>query len=49
MKGHPTRVTVQPERYSGFDEDRWWQTRNGIRTEIIEFQKLALDIILHPL
>jgi hypothetical protein len=49
MKGRLAHVTVQPERYSGFDEDRWWQTRGGIRAEIIEFQKLALDFILHPL
>ncbi len=48
MIGHPTRVIVQPARYSSFDPDRWWETRSGIRTEIVEFQKLALDIILHP-
>ena len=48
MKGHRTRVTVQPARYSSFDPDRWWETRSGIRTEIVEFQKLALDVILHP-
>jgi hypothetical protein len=48
MKGHPTRVIVQPARYSSFDPDRWWETRSGIRTEIVELQKLALDIILHP-
>ena len=48
MKGHPTRVMVQPARYSSFDPDRWWETRSGIRAEIVEFQKLALDIILHP-
>jgi hypothetical protein len=49
MKGHPTRVTVQPARYSGFDPDRWWETRSGIRTEIVEFQKLVLEVILHPM
>jgi hypothetical protein len=49
MKGHATRVTIQAERYSSFDPDRWWQTRTGIRTEIIEFQKLMLDVVLHPL
>ena len=49
MKGHPTRVTVQPARYSNFDPDRWWETRGGIRTEIIELQKLMLDIVLHPI
>jgi hypothetical protein len=48
MRGHPTRVIVQPARYSSFDPDRWWETRSGIRAEIVEFQKLALDIILHP-
>jgi hypothetical protein len=49
MKGHPTRVTVQPARYSSFDPDRWWKTRGGIRTEIVELQKLVLDVILHPM
>jgi hypothetical protein len=49
MKGHPTRVTVQPARYSIFDPDRWWQTRGGIRTEINELQKLVLDVVLHPI
>jgi hypothetical protein len=48
MKGHSTRVTVQAEPYSGFDPDRWWETRGGIRTEIQEFQKLVLSLILHP-
>jgi hypothetical protein len=48
MKGHPTRVTVQPARYSNFDPDRWWETRTGIRKEIIEFQELALDVVSHP-
>jgi hypothetical protein len=48
MKGHPTRVTVQPARYSSFDPDRWWKTRSGVRTEIIEFQKLLLEVALHP-
>jgi hypothetical protein len=49
MKGQTTRVTVQAERYSSFDPDRWWETRTGIRTEIIEFQKLVLDLVLHPM
>ena len=29
IKGHATRVTVQPARYSSFDPDRWWETRSG--------------------
>jgi hypothetical protein len=49
MKGHPTRVTVRPARYSNFDPDRWWETRGGVRTEIIELQKLVLDVVLHPM
>ena len=49
MKGHPTRVTVQPVRYSEFNPDQWWKTRGGVRTEIIEVQKLVLDAVLHPL
>jgi len=49
MKGHPTRVTVQPARYSSFDPDRWLETRGGVRTEIVELQKLVLEAILHPL
>lgn len=49
MKGHPTRVTVRPARYSSFDPDRWWETRGGVRTEIVELQKLVLDVVLHPM
>ena len=49
MKGHAVRVTVQAERYSNFDPDRWWETRGGVRTEIIELQKLVLDVVLHPM
>ena len=50
MKGHATRVTVKPARYTtNFDPDRWWETRSGIRTEIVELQKLLLDIVLHPM
>jgi hypothetical protein len=49
MKGHPTRVMVQPARYSPFDPDRWWETREGVRTEIVELQKLVLEVVLHPL
>jgi hypothetical protein len=49
MKGHPTRVTVQPSRYSSFDPDHWWKTRGGVRTEITELQKLVLDAVQHPM
>jgi hypothetical protein len=49
MKNHQTRVTVRPARHSTFDPDRWWQTRSGVRIEIIELQKLLLDILRHPI
>jgi len=49
MRGHSTRVTIQPERYPDFDPDRSWVARGGIRKEIIELQKLVLDMILHPI
>jgi len=49
MKGHQTRVMVQPSRYSGFDPDRWWKTRGGIRTELMELQRLGFELVLHPM
>jgi hypothetical protein len=49
MSGRRTHVTVQPSRYSSFDPDRWWETRGGVRSEIIELQKLLLDFVLHPM
>ncbi len=48
MEGHPTRITVHAARYSSFDPDRWWETRGGVRIEIVELQKLLLDVMLHP-
>jgi hypothetical protein len=49
MKGHETRVRVHPARYSPFDPNRWWETRGGTRTEVVELEKLLLDILLHPI
>jgi hypothetical protein len=49
MKGHATRVMVKPVRYTNFDPDRWWETRGGLRTEIVELQKLLFEIVLHPM
>jgi len=48
MNGHQTRVSVQSASYSNFDPDRWWESRGGIRTEIVELEKLVLDVVLHP-
>lgn len=49
MKGRQTKVTVRPARYSAFNADRWWATRDGIRSGIVEFEKLILDLLRHPL
>jgi hypothetical protein len=49
MKGHPTRVMVHPARYSSFDPDQWWKTRNGVRIGIVELQKLVFEAVLHPM
>jgi uncharacterized SAM-binding protein YcdF (DUF218 family) len=49
MEGIPTHMTVRAARYSDFDPDRWWETHGGVRTELVELQKLLLDVVLHPL
>jgi len=49
LKDRAARVAIRYSRYSPFDPDRWWQRRDGIRTGIVEFEKLALDIVHHPL
>jgi hypothetical protein len=49
IRGHRLSVSVRSARYSSFDPDRWWETRGGIRTEIVEFQKLLLDVARHPI
>lgn len=49
VQGHRVRVAVRSARFSTFDPDRWWETRGGIRTEIVELQKLLLDIVRHPI
>jgi len=49
MRDQPTSVAIRPARYADFDAERWWQTRDGARDAIIEWQKLVLDYVLHPL
>lgn len=48
LEGFNTRVTIRSTRYSPFDPDRWWQSRDGTRTAVVELQKLLLDFALHP-
>jgi hypothetical protein len=42
-------VIVRSTRYDPFDPDRWWQTRDGVRTELIELEKLLVEVVRHPL
>jgi hypothetical protein len=49
MQGQPTKIAIRSSRYSDFNPDCWWRTRGGVRIEIIELQKLVLDILRHPL
>jgi uncharacterized SAM-binding protein YcdF (DUF218 family) len=48
MRGVPVRVVVRASPFSAFDPDSWWLTRTGIRTQIIETEKLLLDFVSHP-
>lgn len=48
MRGRQIRVAVRSARYSSFDPENWWHSREGVRTEIIELQKLLLDVARHP-
>jgi len=49
LQGTATKITIRSARYSAFDPNRWWLTRDGTRTEIVELQKLVLDVLRHPL
>jgi len=49
LDGHLTKVLIRSARFSSFDPDRWWQTHDGIRTGIVELEKLLLDIARHPI
>lgn len=48
MSGYDISMAIRPSRYSAFDPDQWWRSRGGIRTGIVELQKLVLDFALHP-
>jgi uncharacterized SAM-binding protein YcdF (DUF218 family) len=48
LRGSSLAVTVVSSRYSNFNPDSWWQSRYGTRMEIIEGQKLLLDVLRHP-
>jgi hypothetical protein len=41
-------TTVVSSPYSSFSPDSWWTSRAGVRTGIVEFEKLLLDWVRHP-
>lgn len=49
LEGRNVQASVRSSKYSDFDANTWWHTRTGVRTEIIELQKLVLDLLTHPL
>jgi hypothetical protein len=49
MKGGETVVMVRRSRFSDFDPDGWWHKRDGVRTEIVELEKLLFDFLRHPI
>lgn len=49
MQRSGVRVSVRASRYSRFDPNSWWQTRSGIRIELVEMEKLLLEVLAHPL
>jgi hypothetical protein len=48
LRGQGVRIIVVGSQYSDFQPDSWWHTRTGVRTEIVESEKLLLDIVGHP-
>src|SRR5207245_10365853 len=44
-----TRVLVRPAHYSPFDPDRWRESRDGVRTAVMELEKLLVDVVRHPI
>jgi hypothetical protein len=49
LSGSAAKIAIRSARYSSYDPDRWWETRENIRIAIVEFEKLFLDIVRHPI
>jgi hypothetical protein len=48
LRGRQINITVQDSPYSEFNPDDWWKTHEGIRTGVVELEKLLLDVVRHP-
>jgi hypothetical protein len=49
VAGQKTAIIIVASPYSEFDPNNWWVSRDSVRTEIVEMEKLLLDIVRHPL
>jgi hypothetical protein len=49
LEGKSITVMVASTHFASFEPDRWWKTRSGVRTTVVELQKLLLDVVSHPL
>jgi hypothetical protein len=48
LRDQRTTVIVHVALFSTFQPHRWWQTPTGWRIEVVELEKLALDVLQHP-
>jgi len=48
MKDHSRKLTVRAGHYALFDPNHWWESHDGVRTEVEEFEKLLFDVARHP-
>jgi len=49
LRARQLSITVYSSSYSEFNPDTWWKTRAGVRTGILELEKLLLDLVRHPI
>jgi hypothetical protein len=45
---HGIKVMVRYARFAEFDPSSWWASRGGQRVELVEMEKLLLDVLRHP-
>jgi len=49
MVGAGYAATIRQPRLDAFQPDEWWRHRSLLRAGLVEWQKLALDYVVHPL
>jgi hypothetical protein len=42
-------IIVRYSKFAQYKAEDWWRARGGIRTVIVEYQKLILDVLQHPI